>query len=313
MADHLCWNTIDADQAKVTDVQIHNGKAYIEAGVNEIIVDRDTIFVDVDNNVAYTGYDEVPNVDNADIAYAKDGRTAEVVFIVNGEIYDENSTYFMLAKKDRESLNKDDDFWEYTQAYVDGQKQNVIVAYDALQKWDDAKGEWVKDEDNEGKSLKVGVLYKAVKSDSDGYFTAIRPVELADEYVTEVANDAFWVTDNHSYAEKDWIKYDTDGETIFVVVEQTYDKKGNKDKLVIDDGNIDDMFVSVKANGDIVPDEDGYYSYVSVIEEDEEYAELVYIWLTKDELTYSDEDAAVADLEKVTAWMARPLSSWLAC
>ncbi|MCQ5160556.1 S-layer homology domain-containing protein [Clostridium sp. DFI.5.61] len=300
MADHLCWNTIDADQAKVTDVQIHNGKAYIEAGVNEIIVDRDTIFVDVDNNVAYTGYDEVPNVDNADIAYAKDGRTAEVVFIVNGEIYDENSTYFMLAKKDRESLNKDDDFWEYTQAYVDGQKQNVIVAYDALQKWDDAKGEWVKDEDNEGKSLKVGVLYKAVKSDSDGYFTAIRPVELADEYVTEVANDAFWVTDNHSYAEKDWIKYDTDGETIFVVVEQTYDKKGNKDKLVIDDGNIDDMFVSVKANGDIVPDEDGYYSYVSVIEEDEEYAELVYIWLTKDELTYSDEDAAVADLGKVT-------------
>ena len=133
MADHLCWNTIDADQAKVTDVQIHNGKAYIEAGVNEIIVDRDTIFVDVDNNVAYTGYDEVPNVDNADIAYAKDGRTAEVVFIVNGEIYDENSTYFMLAEKDRESLNKDDDFWEYTQAYVDGQKQNVIVAYDALQ------------------------------------------------------------------------------------------------------------------------------------------------------------------------------------
>lgn len=84
------------------------------------------------------------------------------------------------------------------------------------------------------------------------------------------------------------------------MVEQTYDKKGNKDKLVIDDGNIDDMFVSVKANGDIVPDEDGYYSYVSVIEEDEEYAELVYIWLTKDELTYSDEDAAVADLEKVT-------------
>lgn len=78
------------------------------------------------------------------------------------------------------------------------------------------------------------------------------------------------------------------------------DKKGNKDKLVIDDGNIDDMFVSVKANGDIVPDEDGYYSYVSVIEEDEEYAELVYIWLTKDELTYSDEDAAVADLGKVT-------------
>ena len=81
-------------------------------------------------------------------------------------------------------------------ACVDGRKQNVIVAYDALQKWDDAKGEWVKDEDNEGKSLKVGVLYKAVKSDSDGYFTAIRPVKLDNEFVTEVAHDAFWITDS---------------------------------------------------------------------------------------------------------------------
>ncbi len=41
---------------------------------------------------------------------------------------------------------------------MDGQKQNVIVAYDALQKWDAVKGEWVKDENNEGKTLKVGVL-----------------------------------------------------------------------------------------------------------------------------------------------------------
>lgn len=77
-ADHLCYDTVDT-QTTVTGVQIHNGKAYIETGANSIIVDRDTIFVDVDNNVAYTGYDEVPNVDDADIAYVKDGRTAEVV------------------------------------------------------------------------------------------------------------------------------------------------------------------------------------------------------------------------------------------
>ena len=50
--------------------------------------------------------------------------------------------------------------------------------------------------------------------------------------------------------QKDWIKYDTDGETIFVVVEQTSIRRTAKDKLVIDDGDINDMFVRV--NGDIV-------------------------------------------------------------
>ncbi|GAA6384391.1 S-layer homology domain-containing protein [Lawsonibacter asaccharolyticus] len=285
-ADHLCYDTVDT-QTTVTGVQIHNGKAYIETGANSIIVDRDTIFVDVDNNVAYTGYDEVPNVDDADIAYVKDGRTAEVVFIVNGEIYDENSTYFMLTDKTRESLNKDEDFWEYSKAYVNGQKQTITVAYDAVQMWDAAKGEWVKDTSKVNKVLEVGVLYKAVKSNDDGYFTAIRPVKLDNEFVTEVAHDAFWITDNHNYAEDKQVKYDTDGETIFVVVEQTYKKNGDEDKLVIDDGDINDMFEGV--------DDDGMISYVSVIEEDEEYAELVYIWLEKAPV-FSD-DASVKSIK----------------
>ena len=285
-ADHLCYDTVDT-QTTVTGVQIHNGKAYIETGANSIIVDRDTIFVDVDNNVAYTGYDEVPNVDDADIAYVKDGRTAEVVFIVNGEIYDENSTYFMLTDKTRESLNKDEDFWEYSKAYVNGQKQTITVAYDAVQMWDAAKGEWVKDTSKVNKVLEVGVLYKAVKSNDDGYFTAIRPVKLDNEFVTEVAHDAFWITDNHNYAEDKQVKYDTDGETIFVVVEQTYKKNGDEDKLVIDDGDINDMFEGV--------DDDGMISYVSVIEEDEEYAELVYIWLEKAPVL--SDDASVKSIE----------------
>ena len=68
----------------------------------KLIVDRKTIFVDVNGEVAYTGYDEVPNVENAEIAYVldgdnnekADGKIAEVVFILDGEIYDDNAHLF---------------------------------------------------------------------------------------------------------------------------------------------------------------------------------------------------------------------------
>ena len=268
--NHLCYDTVDT-QTTVTGVEIHNGKAYIEVGEDKIIVDRDTVFVDIDGKTAYTGYDEVPNVSDADIAYAKDGRVAEIVFIVNGEKYDENSTYFILKKNDRESLNKDDDFWEYSEAYVNGEKQKVVVAYDALQKLDN--GEWVKDVDKAGKKLDTMQLFKAVKSDDNGYFTAIRPVTLADEYVTAVANGAFWTTKDKKYLEKDEVKYDCDKETVFVTIEAVYDKNGKFKEWDISDGRLADMFEGI--------DDDGMQCKVSVIESDKTYAGLVYIWIDK--------------------------------
>lgn len=131
-------------------------------------MDRKTIFVDVNGEVAYTGYDEVPNVENAEIAYVldgdnnekADGKIAEVVFILDGEIYDDNATYFVLADTDRESGDYDDDdyYWEYENAYVDGQKQSVFVTYDAV---NDLYG-------SPRTVLKEGVLYKATQTIEDG-------------------------------------------------------------------------------------------------------------------------------------------------
>ena len=54
------------------DAEIKNGKAYVSQGDNEFIVDKQTIFVDTMNNVAYIGYDEVPNVEKAQLAYVMD-------------------------------------------------------------------------------------------------------------------------------------------------------------------------------------------------------------------------------------------------
>ena len=63
------------------------------------------------------------------VIYYPDGKIAEVVFILDGEIYDDNATYFVLADTDRESGDYDDDdyYWEYENAYVDGQKQSVFI------------------------------------------------------------------------------------------------------------------------------------------------------------------------------------------
>lgn len=78
-------------------------RPYVSQGDNEFIVDKQTIFVDTMNNVAYIGYDEVPNVEKAQLAYVMDGRVAEIVFILDGEIYDEDSTYFYLIQHQAQS------------------------------------------------------------------------------------------------------------------------------------------------------------------------------------------------------------------
>ena len=72
----------------MSDVEINNGEAYIESPLHrdEILIDNSTIFVDVEGNVAYTGYDAVPDVSNAYIAYVleddNDRDVAEIVYII---------------------------------------------------------------------------------------------------------------------------------------------------------------------------------------------------------------------------------------
>ena len=246
------------------DAEIKNGKAYVSQGDNEFIVDKQTIFVDTMNNVAYIGYDEVPNVEKAQLAYVMDGRVAEIVFILDGEIYDEDSTYFYLTSTKRESLKYDGDYyWEYFNAYVDGQKQSVFI-------------------DQDLNALKEGTLYKAVKTTDEQYITEYREVALEDNVVNATGDDAFWLTT----AQSKEVKFDTDDETVFVYVEMEpkkpaeFVKAGSYAaytggwKYSVSEGGISDMILE-----DEPEEQDGidYLTYVTVVEKDEEYAELVYI------------------------------------
>ena len=249
------------------DAEIKNGKAYVSQGDNEFIVDKQTIFVDTMNNVAYIGYDEVPNVEKAQLAYVMDGRVAEIVFILDGEIYDEDSTYFYLTSTKRESLKYDGDYyWEYFNAYVDGQKQSVFI-------------------DQDLNALKEGTLYKAVKTTDEQYITEYREVALEDNVVNATGDDAFWLTTTQSKE----VKFDTDSGdegTVFVYVELEPKKPAEFKaagsyaaytggwKYSVSEGGISDMILE-----DEPEEQDGidYLTYVTVVEKDEEYAELVYI------------------------------------
>ena len=249
------------------DAEIKNGKAYVSQGDNEFIVDKQTIFVDTMNNVAYIGYDEVPNVEKAQLAYVMDGRVAEIVFILDGEIYDEDSTYFYLTSTKRESLKYDGDYyWEYFNAYVDGQKQSVFI-------------------DQDLNALKEGTLYKAVKTTDEQYITEYREVALEDNVVNATGDDAFWLTTTQSKE----VKFDTDSGdegTVFVYVEMEPKKPAEFKaagsyaaytggwKYSVSEGGISDMILE-----DEPEEQDGidYLTYVTVVEKDEEYAELVYI------------------------------------
>ena len=246
------------------DAEIKNGKAYVSQGNNEFIVDKQTIFVDTMNNVAYIGYDEVPNVEKAQLAYVMDGRVAEIVFILDGEIYDEDSTYFYLTSTKRESLKYDGDYyWEYFNAYVDGQKQSVFI-------------------DQDLNALKEGTLYKAVKTTDEQYITEYREVALEDNVVNATGDDAFWLTT----AQSKEVKFDTDDETVFVYVEMepkkpaefvkagSYAAYDDGWKYSVSEGGISDMILEDEPEEQ---DKINYLTYVTVVEKDEEYAELVYI------------------------------------
>ena len=259
----------DEYQSTLKGVEINNGEAYIK-GVNkdsDFIIDKDTIFVDTMNHKAYTGYNEVPDVKNAHIAYVVEDGVAEIVYIFDGDIYDENSIYFMLTDTKGESFKNDgDEYYEYFNAYVDGKKQSLNISYEAMEPY-----AWF---DEDGDPLLVpGVLYQVVKSEEDGkYITEIRYAGPDTYDVTGVGDGSFRISTLPApTTTTNSEKFDVNDETVFVLVEYTW--YNGKMNMEISRGDMDDMFVG--------KDHEGYKLYADVVEQDGQTAELVYLTYCK--------------------------------
>lgn len=287
---------------------IKNGKAYIvdmtskDADKNEIIVDKKTVFVDVKGEKSYIGYKEVPNIDNAKLIYvAGKDAIADVVFIVDGDIYDENATYFVLSKDSRESGKAEKTYWEFSKAYVNGDKTALKVTYDAVEKLETA----VNKDNNididdvltySGKNhtgqvcLKEGVLYKAVKTIEDGeYIDEIELVgiekkdyDACNRYgkVTNVAGDesigdgAFWINNGNKV-----VRFDADEETEYVVVREVVDKEG-KSETKVESGSIKDLKAIENTTTTRYTDKAVHVVKVT----NDETARLVYIFWTETDI-----------------------------
>ena len=261
----------------IDGAEIENGEAYVtyvENGVNKngFIVDKQTVFVDTVNDKVYTGYNEVPNVENAELAYVLKGKVAEVVFILDGEIYDEGSMYFVIADNGkRNSFNYGGKtFWEYEKAYVGGEKTPLNIRYDAT---------------GTNAILEEGTLYKVLKTIDEDYIIKVTSTGLAPKQdVWALGDDAFWLVGEGTTPEK----WTCDDETVFVVVDET------ADGLKIYDGNLKDMLTV-----DDLLDEDCDYTecQVQVLKKDGSNAELVYIWRTEKGAEDDGDDDAEYDID----------------
>ena len=294
---------------KKYDAEIKNGKAYISQGENDLIVDKKTVFVDTVNENAYVGYKEVPSVENALLAcVVGSDNIADVVFILKGDIYDTNATYFVLGKADRESGDYDDDdlYWEFSKAYVNGEKvEDFKVTYDAVNELyaklvaagdsDLAAAVLPKDKDSNQRYPASGVLFKATKTVEDGQY--VDTIELigreAGAYaetdyfgkVTQyaggeesVGDGAFWIMNQKLKK----VKFDTDDETVYVTVRKLVDEKG-KVTWDVSDGTIKDL----KAIDPKHEDNTTAYTdkMVHVVKRaNDETARLVYIFWTETEI-----------------------------
>ena len=263
--------TVNSDlyQNELFNVSINNGEAYIQGtdDASHFIIDNSTIFVDTMNHKSYTGYNEVPDVKNAHIAYVVEDGVAEIVYIFDGNIYDENSIYFMLTDTKGESFKNDgDEYYEYFNAYVDGKKQSLNISYEAMEPY-----AWF---DEDGDPLLVpGVLYQVVKSEEDGkYITEIRYAGPDTYDVTGVGDGSFRISTLPApTTTTNSEKFDVNDETVFVLVEYTW--YNGKMNLEISRGDLSDMFVG--------KDHERYKVYADVVEQDGQTAELVYLTYCK--------------------------------
>ena len=261
---------------------IRPGKSYVNTILNEtaFIVDESTIFVDTINGVSYTGYSEVPTIYATDVAYVVEDGKAKVVFVLDGDVYDENMTYFILEDDSSwETKKYDGDFYrQYEDSYVDGKNEKLMIAYDALNATE--------------APLTEGNLYRVTKSfvgtDDIRYITEVQLVSTVYPEPVNV-DEPSYVGDNSfrivPTSNENWYSYTTNADTQYVLVERnakdvkayeaalavgaTYNNPNNFEWNVLPGklGNMDDDRLA-----------DYVQTYVTVAKAEDNVAELVYIY-----------------------------------
>ena len=251
--------------------EIINDAAYITADGKTYIVDEDTVFVDVDENTIYTGFENVPDykkVDSNDedvkfwvIDTRENDGVLDVVFIYSGEASNSNDTYFYAATTDYETYDKNKNYKQH-EVYVDGEKQTLVFSqtgHDPV----NAKG-----------------LYKVLKTNGENVVTSVEPIaESQFSAVKSVGSRSFYLTETVGGVPKD-VQYVTNSDSVVVVV--TYDLKTNGVDYQSPDVSKATDLKDMKADEDYTTT-----VYVANKSDDGKTADLVYV-LKKEIPTYDN-------------------------
>ena len=172
------YTLTDRTTKYATGVQINNGKAYMQSQLwpTDVTIDNSTIFVDVQNNKAYTGYSEVPDVSHAKIAYVLKGDNDRAVAEISTSLKATSMTPTLSSSwsPTRTTILRSSTAittWSLTRCNVDGRKTTgLFVSYDAVRDAGYTPGIKASMEEMEGK------VFKALKSIDGKYITEIELV-----------------------------------------------------------------------------------------------------------------------------------------
>ncbi len=240
------------DYIEVLEGLVQEGYNDLESGDSvKYSFGDDTIFVDVEDGASYVGYENVPDYKDETTVVAitmDDEDETTVLFIFDGEISSSDAgVYVFMQDNDYWTTTIDDeDYYVYTDAYIDGEVAGYLYVED-------------------GASMKAYYVYE-ISIDSDDYVTDADAVTgnilLEDLEATSVGSSTIYLTDGTRYT------YDSD--TMFIVVDEI------DDEVYV--GSASDIVKYSDA------DEDGdEFTTFTVVSEDDGYLEVVYLVL--DELT----------------------------
>lgn len=238
----------NADNAKISN----KTPSILDNATNVVTTDSQTVFVDVENNKTWTGYKNVSNKTNANVAAVKnsDG-VAEIVFIFGSHISsDANDDDFVILKGTGVEAVKDKNkktVYKFTDAYdIHGNKRDNLYATSTSLSHFSVKGLYlITDYDSDDYVSNAALCKTFVDGNAAGASASIYAETAKNGVLTlNTAIDLKKDTNNGNNTSDDKSVFAYDSKTEVVVIEL---KEGNRNVSSIRTGDVSDIIAYADA------------------------------------------------------------------
>ena len=130
-----------------------------------VVANNSTVYVMVSSGKTYTGFRDVPSLNDVSLVYVLNEDNAslvDLVFIIDSEDGDSEDTFYFYIK-DSSKFEQGDGFIQWNEAYVDGEKAEGFKTTTGV-KGDSAN------------QINAAGIYKATKSNDKGYVSEVKDI-----------------------------------------------------------------------------------------------------------------------------------------